>query len=167
VAEHGADGITISGGEPLDQASALAAFLCRARECRVVPGSLKTDILLYTGYELAEARQRSPSSLALADAVITGRYRISEPTRLIWRGSARQRLIPLTELGWERYRRYINAEAARPTLQVGSDAAGFWIIGVPRNGDLARLEREFRNRGISLSGVSWRSDRTTETDAQR
>ena len=150
---HGADGITVSGGEPLDQAQGLTGLL---REVRRLPAARPADILVYTGYELAEARRRGSGVLALADAVITGRYEVAEPTSLIWRGSANQRLVPLTALGQERYLEYVRAETAQPAIQVGSDPAGYWLIGVPRRGDLQRLEKELGQRGISLSGVSWR-----------
>ncbi|CAO0827169.1 hypothetical protein SMICM17S_10724 [Streptomyces microflavus] len=59
------------------------------------------DLLdLYTGWEDAEvgASPRAQAVLGLADAVITGRYRAGEPTRLVWRGSANQNLIPQTPL---------------------------------------------------------------------
>src|SRR5262249_36932324 len=119
------------------------------------------DILVYTGYELAEARERGPEALALADAVITGRYQVSNPTRLIWRGSANQEIVPLTDLGRRRYLPYTQAEPPRAPIQVGADATGHWIIGVPRQGDLARLERALRDRGLTPSSVSWRPGATT------
>ena len=161
----GADGITISGGEPLDQAPALAELLRRVRTAgppveasQAKRSPHEPDILVYTGYELAEARDRGPSVLALADAVISGRYEAGKPTRLIWRGSANQQLVPLTELGRSRYLPYLLAEPARPAVQVGLGGGGYWIIGVPRRGDLARLEKALRRRGLTPSGVSWRPD---------
>jgi anaerobic ribonucleoside-triphosphate reductase activating protein len=166
---QGATGITISGGEPLDQAPALASLLRRVRPPG--PGGRPTrreagdepDILVYTGYELAEARERGPEVLALADAVITGRYQVGNPTRLIWRGSANQEIVPLTELGRRRYLGYAPAEPPRAPIQVGADSAGHWIIGVPRQGDLARLERALRERGLTPSSVSWRPSTTAQT----
>jgi anaerobic ribonucleoside-triphosphate reductase activating protein len=168
--DQGATGITISGGEPLDQAPALASLL---RLIRLTgPGGAvpaehdagdEPDILVYTGYELAEARERGPEVLALADAVITGRYQVSNPTRLIWRGSANQEIVPLTGLGRTRYLRYVQAEPPRAPMQVGVDSAGHWIIGVPRQGDLARLEQALRERGLTPSSVSWRPSTATQT----
>jgi anaerobic ribonucleoside-triphosphate reductase activating protein len=150
--DQGADGVTVSGGEPLDQAPALASLLGLIRQA----GGTETDILLYTGYELPEARERGARVLALADAVITGRYQAGNPTRLIWRGSANQRIVPLSELGRRRYLDYARAEPLRAPMQVGADDDGHWIIGVPRQGDLASLERALRASGFTPSGVSWR-----------
>ncbi len=150
VAE-GADGLTISGGEPLDQADAVTALLRRVRT------DSTRDVLVYTGYDMSQARTRGDGVLALADAVITGRYEITQPTRLIWRGSANQRLTPLTELGRKRYGPYAGHEPGEPPLQIGFDSAGLWLIGVPRTGDLRRVEHRLRDRGIELSGVSWRA----------
>jgi anaerobic ribonucleoside-triphosphate reductase activating protein len=156
AAGGGADGITVSGGEPLDQAPALAELLLRVRRS---PDGDRADILVYTGYELAEAYDRAPAVLAAADAIITGRYEAARPTALIWRGSAGQQLIPLTERGRERYRPYIAMPVARPPMQVGADELGPWLIGVPRRGDLRRLEAALRSRGITASDVSWRPRR--------
>jgi anaerobic ribonucleoside-triphosphate reductase activating protein len=158
AADRGATGITVSGGEPLDQAPALAALLRRARE--LSPASAP-DFLVYTGYEFAEARHRAPEVLAEADAVITGRFEVTRPTRLVWRGSANQRLIPLTDLGRSRYLEYVQAESAHPVVQVGADRGGYWLIGVPRRGDLGRLEKGIRDRGAAVTGASWRPGRAS------
>jgi anaerobic ribonucleoside-triphosphate reductase activating protein len=163
AADRGAAGITISGGEPLDQASALAALLHRARELSTTSAP---DFLVYTGYEFAEAQHRAPAVLAEADAVITGRFEVTRPTRLVWRGSANQRLIPLTDLGRTRYREYIQAESVHPVIQLGADPDGYWLIGVPRRGDLARLEKGIRDRGAAVAGASWRPERARDVTAK-
>jgi anaerobic ribonucleoside-triphosphate reductase activating protein len=150
AASAGAAGVTLSGGEPLDQAAAVAAFLRQVRQ------DTAADVLVYTGYEWQYAWRKASGVLRLADAVITGPYEASRPTDLIWRGSAGQQLVPLTELGRQRYERYVDFETSRPPIQVGSDADGYWIVGVPRTGDLPRMERLLRDRGILLSDVSWR-----------
>src|SRR5689334_9956544 len=77
AASDGATGVTVSGGEPLDQAPALAAFLARVRQD---PGA---DVLVYTGYGREHAWRRAPDVLGLADAVITGPYDAARPTDLI------------------------------------------------------------------------------------
>jgi anaerobic ribonucleoside-triphosphate reductase activating protein len=90
------------------------------------------------------------------DALITEPYRVDQPTDLVWRGSANQRLVPLTRLGWVRYAAYLTARSDRPAVQVAVDGDRFYVVGVPRRGDLARLERLLAARGIRLKGVSWR-----------
>jgi anaerobic ribonucleoside-triphosphate reductase activating protein len=150
---HEAAGITVSGGEPLDQAAAVTALL------RYVRRNAAADILVYTGYVWERAWRIAPGVLRLADAVITGPYEAARPTDLIWRGSAAQELVPLTELGRQRYGRYVDLETTRPPIQVGADSGGYWLVGVPRTGDLPRLERQLHRRGVTLGDVSWRPAR--------
>jgi hypothetical protein len=40
-------------------------------------------------------------------------------------------------------------------MQVGRTGADLWIIGVPRAGDLDRLDRANRLAGIASAGASW------------
>ena len=151
----GADGLTISGGEPLEQREALAALLIAADEVRG-PAGREIDILLYTGYETGELDPAASATLDLADAVVTGRYRAAEPTRLIWRGSANQRLLPRTALGRRRYGPYLHHVRERAPMQVRVDERDVWFIGVPHRGDMPRLERALRAQGVTWKGASWR-----------
>ncbi len=147
------DGVTISGGEPFDQPDALEnllELLHRFRAERDRP----LDLLAYSGYGIGRLRKRFASALTLLDAVIVGPYRRDKPTRLVWRGSANQALIPLTELGRERYDMYIRLQPARAPFQVSVDD-GVWLIGVPRSGHLPELESMLRRSGVGLRGVSW------------
>jgi anaerobic ribonucleoside-triphosphate reductase activating protein len=150
----GAAGLTVSGGEPLAQAGPLGAFLRAARACPV-PGT-EPDILLYTGYELDELDRTQRAAVAAADAVITGRFDAARPTRLIWRGSANQRLHARTALGRRRYATHLGHEPARAPVQIGIDDERLWVIGVPAPGALPRMERALRAQGIRFQGVTWR-----------
>lgn len=157
----GATGLTFSGGEPLTQSEPLAHTLS------LLSDREQADILLYTGYEpgeladLVETDASVARCLSLVDAVITGRYDQRRPTRLIWRGSANQRLIALTERGRRRYRPHLTHAPDRPPMQVGADDAGLWLIGVPRRGQLTQFTRALRDRGVGMEGVSWRPPPST------
>ncbi|MDS1269133.1 4Fe-4S single cluster domain-containing protein [Lipingzhangella sp. LS1_29] len=169
VLTAGAAGVTISGGEPLSQPRAVATLVTALDlvRARIRPSA---DILLYTGYAPAELADQlnapHPHGPALAqilthsDAVITGRFDISQPTTAIWRGSANQQLHPLTPLGQRRYEPYVDYAPAAPPVQVGVDDTGLWIIGVPRHRQLAEFDRALRQRGLTLEGVSWRPSST-------
>ncbi|MFJ2131355.1 4Fe-4S single cluster domain-containing protein [Streptomyces sp. NPDC087228] len=154
----GYDGLTVSGGEPLEQPQALAALLDAVDRVRHEAGRTDADVLVYTGWEDAEiaASPRAAAALALADAVITGRYRAGEPTRLVWRGSANQRLIPRTPLGHRRYGPHLRRLTDRPELQIRVTDTAVHIIGVPRTGDLSALERDLATRGVTFQENSWR-----------
>ncbi|WP_053707447.1 4Fe-4S single cluster domain-containing protein [Streptomyces sp. NRRL B-3648] len=160
----GADGLTVSGGEPLQQTAALAELLAGAARLRDgarrregSAGPHPADLLVYTGYEPAELTPERRAALGGADAVITGRYRVAEPTRLAWRGSANQRIVPLTPLGTARYAPYLTREAPGPRLQTGPVGNGeVRFYGVPLRGELTELERRLGEGGVGFTGRSWR-----------
>jgi anaerobic ribonucleoside-triphosphate reductase activating protein len=155
--EAGADGVTVSGGEPLEQAEPLATLLHGVRQASAEAGA-SCDILLYTGYELAELTAPQRETAALADALITGRYVITAPTRLIWRGSANQVLRPQTPLGRQRYAPYVAHEPAAPPIQVEAGPDGHaWWVGVPNApGTGAAIEARLTALGYRVESVSWR-----------
>lgn len=70
LAQLNCDGLTISGGEPLDQNHALYKLMCTYKQhCEKI-------ILLFTGYSLQEIK-KSPKKLRtilVADAALCGRY---------------------------------------------------------------------------------------------
>lgn len=163
----GADGLTVSGGEPLAQPGALTQLLDGAtavREEATAPGGVaagrRVDLLLYTGHTGAELATDPAWLRAVhhADALITGRFLAAEPTELVWRGSANQRLVPRTKLGWERYGPLLAATTTGRTLEVAEapDGPGVVVYGVPRRGELAEMERLLAQTGTRLTERSWR-----------
>lgn len=155
---RGATGLTVSGGEPLEQPEAVEAFL-RAVHAANTEYDGEYDILLFTGYELEELGADQRRAADLADVLVTGRYEAGAPTELLWRGSANQRMIPLTGLGRSRYAPYLDARPASVPVQLRVDARGAWIVGVPRPGLLPKLDRTLRDGGLAVDRVSWRPQR--------
>jgi anaerobic ribonucleoside-triphosphate reductase activating protein len=153
--EDGATGLTVSGGEPLEQPAELAALLAAADQARIEAGG-GADLLVYTGYEPAEIKGVAAEALRLADAVITGRFDATAPTGLIWRGSANQTLTPRTALGLTRYGPHLDHTPLRAPMQMAVAHGDVRLVGVPRRGDLAALERSLRRRGMTFGCVSWR-----------
>ena len=154
VLDDGVDGLTVSGGEPLQQADSVAALL---RGARLAAPGRAVDLLLYTGYEEDELTASQKEAAQLADAVVVGRYKIKEPTELIWRGSANQRFVLNSALGDERYSPFTDHRPERTPLQFRMEGRHFWLIGIPRSGDLVRLERSLAANGIELRYASWRA----------
>ncbi|MCP9488010.1 MAG: radical SAM protein [Gaiellaceae bacterium MAG52_C11] len=153
--EQGLDGVTITGGEPFDQPEALGALLHELAELRLRSRN-PIDLLAYSGYPLRRLEHRHGKLLELLDGVIAGPYQQSKPTRLIWRGSANQEMVALTRLGRERYSPFQSYVPENPPVQVAVDDS-IWFIGVPRDGDMPRLESLLKSSGVELTGVSWRS----------
>ena len=80
------EGITLLGGEPLQQAAASLELIKGAK-------SLGLSVFLYTGYEPSEFNEIMLACFNLSDIVVTGRY-VQElrDTRLRWRGSQNQQV---------------------------------------------------------------------------
>ena len=89
--ESGSEGLSLSGGEPLQQAEAAVALLDAAR-------ALDLSTLAFSGYTLAEIRAlpRGPDVLARLDVLVDGRYVSTERLATGLRGSANQRIRLLT-----------------------------------------------------------------------
>ncbi len=155
LSEQGLDGVTLSGGEPFDQPAALAALMDeidRVRDKSPAP----IDVLCFSGRPLKLLERRHGDVLGRLDAVISGPYVAARPTRLIWRGSANQELVPLSELGEQRYRPFVEHEPEHTPIQVSTDGQ-IWLIGVPHRGDLDELERRLESVGVHPGGASWRA----------
>lgn len=90
VARTGA--LTVSGGEPFQQAGALARLLDRLRAC------YDPSILVFTGYTLAELADgpEAAAVLAAADVLVAGRYVQSQRLARGLLGSANQTVHLLT-----------------------------------------------------------------------
>lgn len=130
-----AHGITLTGGEPLEQSAGLHQLL------RIVRPRLEGDILLYTGRNREQALTDPLVESGLVDAIIPEPYRRALSQSRTLRGSDNQPLIPLTTLGEERYQPLIEAPPDR-RLDVVFDpdgAGGLWIAGIPAPGDLDHM----------------------------
>lgn len=153
--DRGADGVTLSGGEPFEQPAALRDLLERLTTLRAAGGS-GFDILCYSGLPLARLRRDHGPILALLDALIPEPFVHTRPVGTAWQGSDNQPLVALSPLGQARYASVLDGSVTvQPGLQVSVDAEQVWMIGIPRRGDMQRLERLVQARGLALEGKSW------------
>jgi anaerobic ribonucleoside-triphosphate reductase activating protein len=151
LAESGQlDGVTVTGGEPLQQADGTQQLLEQLQPLR----SRSVDLLIYSGIESDIALATAPWLGELADLTVLGPYIASSPRTSQWAGSGNQRVTAWSKLAAERY----GADAgAAPQLQVVPlDDGSVSIIGIPDRGDLGRLEHELSRRGVVLNERSWR-----------
>jgi anaerobic ribonucleoside-triphosphate reductase activating protein len=138
-----ADGFTISGGEPFDQAPALAELLAGLRRMS------KADILVFTGYPREAIEARLSSMEGLIDALITDPFDEMAPQTLALRGSDNQRLFTLTALGQSRFAAYNRQIAGGDrSFDVMFDEQGeIWFAGIPGRDDFRRLQSILRANG--------------------
>jgi Organic radical activating enzymes len=88
------DGVTVLGGEPLDQSNNLLWLLESLHAVGI-------HIMLYTGYEVDEIKSNSVFNhiCSFADILIPGRYQKDKRNiDLKWRGSSNQTIISKNEL---------------------------------------------------------------------
>lgn len=147
------DGLTVSGGEPFEQPEALLALVTgvramAARRCD------DFDVLCYSGLSERKVRRDFPAVLEHLDVLIPEPFQESRPSDQNWLGSANQRFVVLSDHGRRRYNG--RSQGAAPTVQVAAEGDRLWLIGVPRRGDLERVERRVADAGVTLGAVSWR-----------
>ena len=126
---HMIDGFTISGGEPMDQASSLAGLLELITE-------ISDDILIYSGYRIEELRARcdpsTESVLMKASVLIDGAYIEEQNKGSLLRGSSNQRIHVLNQKYEVRYRQYL-AETHNQ-IQNFTTAGGIVSVGIHHRG---------------------------------
>ena len=111
------EGLTLSGGEPMQQAPAALELLLAARR-------LGLSTLMFSGYTRAEleAQALGPAVLAHLDVLVDGRYRAYQRAGSGLRGSSNQQLHVLTA-------RYREADvAATPTAEIRIAADGTVVL---------------------------------------
>ena len=122
---HLADGFTISGGEPMDQASELAVLL---REIH----KTSDDILIYTGYRLEELRERyderTDEVLTYSAVVIDGAYVEEKNDNVLLRGSSNQQIHIMNSAMEDRYKEYLSG--AHNQIQNFTTSDGVVSVGI-------------------------------------
>ena len=108
------EGITLSGGEPMEQPDAALALV------RAVRAKTELSILMFSGYAIDEIRamQTGPETLDHMDVLIDGRYEAPQRLGRGLRGSHNQHIHLLTD----RYSR--DQVEATPEAEIRIDSAG-------------------------------------------
>ena len=88
-----------------------------------------------------------------ADAVVAGPFVAAEAGRTPLRGSDNQELIMLTDRGRQAYADLSGFR--REAVQLGADATGLWLIGIPMPGGLAAFDARPDHRAATQRR-SWR-----------
>ena len=149
------DGITISGGEPTDQRDALRALLDALAERNET-----TDVLLYSGRSAEVLQRDCPWLWTRVDVLISDPFDAAQMTDCALRGSANQRVHLLTDLARRRYPADCFEEMYSPQrhqMAINVDDSTIWMVGIPKAGDLAEVERGLKRRGIVAKRTTWLS----------
>ena len=102
AAENIIDGFTITGGDPMEQASEIADLLEKVKD-------ISEDVMLYTGYEITELTLDAHKKLLDKVAVlIDGRYDEDLNDNSFLRGSSNQTIHILKKQYSDKYNNYIN-----------------------------------------------------------
>lgn len=111
------EGVSLSGGEPMQQPDAALALVRGAR-------ALGLSTLMFSGYTLAELGERpqGPAVLAALDVLVDGRYQPGARVAAGLLGSANQVIHLLTD-------RYTRAEVlATPVAEIRIDRSGAAVV---------------------------------------
>jgi anaerobic ribonucleoside-triphosphate reductase activating protein len=142
-----ADGLTVSGGEPLDQPDALLALLEAWRQLS------DKSVLLFTGREWPLVPAWLLGSSPLVDAVIAGPFDRHSAQTLALRGSDNQSLHFPTEKGWTEFasfERETNPSDRRLDVMF-DETGGVWFAGIPARDDFIRLRQALRGAGAQVT----------------
>lgn len=141
-------GLTVSGGEPLEQPEAVQAVLSWLRVDRP-----EVDSLLYTGWSMGRVRREATWLLGAVDALVPEPFVAARAPGGRWYGSDNQSLLLLTDLA--RLRHADSGDDPTPSMQVNVAHGRLSVIGIPRPGDLDRMVQLARARGLSVKDLSW------------
>lgn len=127
LADPQVTGLTFSGGEPMAQATALAAVIRTARQRRDL------TLICFTGFRLAELRRRPPDPgvedlLAQVDMLVDGRYVAARNDGRGLRGSGNQQVHMLTGRLADAYQELANGPRRTEFRLRGRSAM---LVGVP------------------------------------
>lgn len=128
--------ITISGGEPFDQPKALEYLLKKLKL-----NGFK-DILVYTGYEYEEIKDRYKDILKYIDVLISGRFVEGLETEYIWKGSDNQKMYIFNKKLEKIYNEY-RKKKKNKHLQIVEKNSDIYILGIPYQKDIKEIMDEF------------------------
>lgn len=144
---EGIEGVTLSGGEPLDQdIGGLCAFLSLVRK-----DNRQLSVIVFTGYLLEELLESDKKAvLDYIDVLVDGPYieELNDNSGL--RGSSNQRIHFLTRRHKSEAPDFFGDGCRNVEMELNMDAS-VSINGIPRKGFMEDFKSEMQNRGYELS----------------
>jgi anaerobic ribonucleoside-triphosphate reductase activating protein len=140
------EGITLSGGEPFEQAGVLADLCDRLRE------RSKLTIMSFSGFTFAELQSSTDSGrrrlLQHLDILVEGPFIKSLQSDSLWRGSSNQQVIFLKDT----YRDWVSIVTGPGDgveVHISREGLVSWV-GVPEAGFRQHLDQGLDKEGIKL-----------------
>ncbi len=138
------DGLTITGGEPMDQYKPLMEF------CKFIKSNTNMDILVYSGYTIKQIMGKYPDGLFMKyiDLLIDGPYYETSHSDSGDRGSSNQRLYE--------FKSGCPLEVKKP-LSTGhwsvsvSDNSEVYMSGIPKKNEMKKIKKILEHKGIGIS----------------
>lgn len=137
------DGLTVTGGEPLEQAESVGALLAALREVGWL-GDGARDALIYSGFPRSVIERDAAALLLLADAIIAGPF-VGRLAGDAIRGSSNQEVMQLTRLGATRYRDFAR-EAPLEGVLAGNT---LYLSGIPQRASWLAFDEALRQAGLA------------------
>jgi anaerobic ribonucleoside-triphosphate reductase activating protein len=98
----GIDGVTITGGEPLDQFGAVYELCSKLHEF--------ISVFLTTGYQLCQIQRNHFKIIKVLDIICFGPFDKDQLCKGEWKGSKNQEVTFLTRLGQEQFKMLVISE---------------------------------------------------------
>jgi anaerobic ribonucleoside-triphosphate reductase activating protein len=136
IKSFGVKRLTISGGEPFDQPEQLKYILQQLKKDGF------EDILVYTGYEYDELKNKHNDILEYIDVLIAGRFIEGLESEYIWKGSENQEMYILNDKLKDIYEEYKKQKKNRE-LQIVEKNKDIYILGIPYQKDIKGLINGF------------------------
>lgn len=135
--------LTISGGEPFDQAPSLLALL------RKIRGKF-SDILVYTGYKFETLLEKYPEHFEYIDAIVDSPFIEGMESEYVYKGSDNQRLFVLNKELQDEYDEWMNRKK-EGYLQIKFKDNALFIIGIPYQKDLEKIRKSVEQQFSKLT----------------
>jgi len=124
IRKYNCKNITISGGEPFEQAEELYQLLCRLKKENY-------EILIYSGYEYKYLNYHHSKILDLVDILIDGLFQVNQETNKQYKGSSNQKMYIFSSNQYiiKKYNKWKNETNKK--LQIVNKNDKLYILGIP------------------------------------
>jgi len=144
------EGITLSGGDPMDQPlDELLKFV------QTIKSESDLSVMCYTGRTMNElVAKQDPvidNLIGQFDLLIDGLYEHSRNDGSTWRGSSNQRIWYLSSRYQHLQESIENQTRREIEIEVGADNE-LTIAGIPPQGFMRNLSKNLASRGMQLNG---------------